>query len=97
MCVASNPLKASNLPLDYKDYIMFAYDWLRLAEETHREALVELERQRAGGEDVDEDLPFNFPRMLGSEITSRWEMQRFPPDLSKVLLATQGDPGTAGT
>jgi DEAD/DEAH box helicase domain-containing protein len=42
---------------------------------THSEACI------AGKESGDDLLPFNFPRASGSEMVSRWEMQRHPPDL----------------
>ncbi|MGX9574205.1 DEAD/DEAH box helicase [Mesorhizobium sp. f-mel] len=53
----------------------------REAEETWAAAHAEVARQREAGEDVDELLPFNFPRPAGAEMMSRWDMQRHAPDL----------------
>jgi len=53
----------------------------REAEETWAAAHAEVVRQREAGEEVDEFLPFNFPRPAGAEMISRWDMQRHAPDL----------------
>ncbi|WP_332815974.1 DEAD/DEAH box helicase [Ramlibacter sp.] len=53
--------------------------YMRLLEETHTKAVNELSRGRSGTSD--ESLPFNFPRPLGGEVVSRWDMQRHPPDI----------------
>jgi DEAD/DEAH box helicase domain-containing protein len=57
------------------------WEWSCLAGKTHVEALSELELAQGNNEDYDENLPFNFPRTLGSEMTDRWSMHRHPPDL----------------
>lgn len=53
----------------------------REIEETWRAARAEVERAREANEPVDEFLPFNFPRPGGSEVISRWDMQRHTPDI----------------
>jgi DEAD/DEAH box helicase domain-containing protein len=47
----------------------------KLAEETQSAA--KLEAERTG----DSDLIFNFPRVDGGELVSRWDMQETPPDI----------------
>ena len=46
-----------------------------VAEETYKAALKEAERTN------DEEIVFNFPRVDGSELLSRWDMQETPPDI----------------
>lgn len=46
------------------------------AEKTFAEA-----RRKAGERGGDLSLPYNFPRPLGSELLSRWDMQATPPDI----------------
>ena len=48
---------------------------ITMAERTYDEALQEA--LRSG----DSDLPYNFPRVGGAELFSRWDMQAAPPDL----------------
>lgn len=45
------------------------------SEKTHREAV------RRAPLVSDPDLPFNFPRVEGAELFSRWDIQQTPPDL----------------
>ena len=54
--------------------------WYLHAEKVYRAALKEVRRANTNGS-VDQDLPFNFPRVTGGEVCSRWEMQKHPPDL----------------
>lgn len=46
-------------------------DGLKKLDETYAAAL----------QQNDDSLPFNFPRMPGAEMVSRWDMQRHPPDI----------------
>jgi DEAD/DEAH box helicase domain-containing protein len=48
---------------------------MRELEQTHLEANI------TGRNKNDDSLPFNFPRPNGSEMVSRWDMQRHPPDI----------------
>jgi Lhr-like helicase len=57
------------------------WNWLSQADKTHTEATNELGRARAAEEPFDEDLPFNFPRVPGNETVSRWDIQKYPPDI----------------
>jgi DEAD/DEAH box helicase domain-containing protein len=54
---------------------------LQSADQTYQAALEEIAAARRENRPVDEQLPFNFPRVPGAEIFSRWEIQRHPPDL----------------
>lgn len=46
------------------------------------EALSKLDdTYEAASKQSDESLRFNFPRMPGAEMVSRWDMQRHPPDI----------------
>ena len=51
------------------------YSFVSKAEETLSQA--HEEARRSG----DDDLPFNFPRVDGGELFSRWDIQETPPDL----------------
>ena len=48
---------------------------MRAIEETHCEAIV------TGKSASDDSLSFNFPKARGSEMVSRWDMQKYPPDI----------------
>lgn len=69
-------------------------EYMQLTEETHQEAV----RQAQQGKD--KELSFNFPRTVGGEVLSRWEMQKTPPDilitntsmLSTMLVREVDDP-----
>ena len=50
-------------------------DYLSTLETTHSAAVTQAAAQE------DEALPFNFPRVPGAEVVSRWDMQRHPPDI----------------
>lgn len=50
-------------------------DYLSNLETTYSAAVAQAAAQE------DESLPFNFPRVPGAEVVSRWDMQRHPPDI----------------
>jgi DEAD/DEAH box helicase domain-containing protein len=50
-------------------------DYLETSERTYTAAVSQGEAEH------DEVLQFNFPRVPGAEVVSRWEMQRHPPDI----------------
>ena len=59
--------------------------YLQGMEETHRAAI------KLAEETGDDSLPFNFPRVPGNEVVSRWDIQRQPPDIlitNTSMLAT---------
>ena len=53
------------------------YDSLIQSDRTRKAADLEV----ATNPNADPDLPFNFPRVEGSELLSRWDMQFSPPDI----------------
>lgn len=50
-------------------------DYLETLEKTYSAAVAQ------GAAEKDESLQFNFPRVPGAEVVSRWDMQRHPPDI----------------
>lgn len=69
-------------------------EYMQFADKTHKEAV------HQGNLDKDDNLQFNFPRLGGGEVLSRWEMQKMPPDilitntsmLSTMLVREIDDP-----
>ena len=46
-----------------------------------RRTRIAADEEVATNPEADSDLPFNFPRVDGSELISRWDMQFSPPDI----------------
>jgi DEAD/DEAH box helicase domain-containing protein len=55
--------------------------WVRSAEATYAKAREELITAPKENRPVDAQLPFNFPRVPGTEVIGRWDMQKHPPDI----------------
>lgn len=51
------------------------HEYLQTLEDTYSSAMAQ------GISTEDDSLQFNFPRVPGAEVVSRWDMQRHPPDI----------------
>ena len=76
-----NPEERRNARARAERRVRKLWEELRHAEETYEAALAEIARARETATAIDELLRYNFPRVPGAEMFSRWDMQEFPPDL----------------